>query len=29
MRYVAAGRTVRVAWAPEGKNFDDLLREAA
>ena len=29
MRYVAVGRTVRVAWAPEGKNFDDLLREAA
>jgi hypothetical protein len=29
MRCVAAGRTVRVAWAPEGKNSDDLLREAA
>ena len=23
------GRTVRVAWAPAGKDFDDVLREAA
>jgi hypothetical protein len=28
-RYARAGRTVRVAWAPDGKDFDDLLREAA
>jgi hypothetical protein len=28
-RYARDGRTVRVAWAPEGMDFDDLLREAA
>lgn len=27
-RYARPGRTVRVAWAPEGADFDDLLREA-
>ncbi len=28
-RFVRDGRTVRVAWAPEGVDFDDMLREAA
>jgi hypothetical protein len=28
-RYARDGRTVRVAWAPEGQDFDDLLRVAA
>jgi putative DNA primase/helicase len=27
-RFAAPGRTVRVAWAPDGKDFDDLWREA-
>jgi hypothetical protein len=27
-RYERPGRTVRIAWAPEGVDFDDLLREA-
>jgi putative DNA primase/helicase len=27
-RYAAPGRTVRIAWAPEGVDFDDLLRES-
>lgn len=27
-RYARPGRTVRVAWAPEGEDFDDLLRAA-
>jgi Family of unknown function (DUF5906) len=27
-RYARPGRTVRIAWAPEGVDFDDLLREA-
>lgn len=26
-RYASPGRTVRVAWAPDGNDFDDLLRE--
>jgi putative DNA primase/helicase len=28
-RYAAPGRRVRVAWAPHGKDFDDLWREGA
>jgi hypothetical protein len=28
-RYARPGRTVRVAWAPAGKDFDDVVREAA
>lgn len=28
-RYAREGRTVRVAWAPEGVDFDDILRMAA
>jgi hypothetical protein len=27
VRYARPGRTVRVAWAPDGVDFDDLLRE--
>lgn len=27
-RYVRPGRTVRIAWAPEDVDFDDLLRDA-
>lgn len=27
-RYARPGRTVRVAWAPDGADFDDLLRQA-
>ena len=26
-RYARRGRTVRIAWAPDGADFDDLLRE--
>lgn len=29
VRYSRPGRSVRVAWAPEGRDFDDMLREAA
>jgi putative DNA primase/helicase len=28
VRYSVPGRTVRIAWAPEGVDFDDLLRAA-
>ncbi|MBI1202564.1 MAG: DNA primase [Rhodopseudomonas sp.] len=28
-RYMRAGREIVVAWAPDGSDFDDLLREAA
>jgi hypothetical protein len=28
-RYAAPGRTVRVAWAPDGEDFNDELRKAA
>ena len=27
-RYARPGRTVRIAWAPDGTDFDDLLRQA-
>lgn len=29
VRYSRPGRSVRVAWAPAGQDFDDMLREAA
>jgi hypothetical protein len=28
-RFARAGRTVRVAWATPGRDFNDMLREAA
>jgi hypothetical protein len=28
-RWRKPGRVIRVAWSPEGKDFDDVLREAA
>jgi hypothetical protein len=28
-RFARAGRTVRAAWAPSGRDFNDLIREAA